>query len=485
MFRQLAPLFLHELVANAAARDPDTVAVADRNGSWTYAQLNSHAMEYATHIAAAGVRVGDRVLIRATAERWVIAAIYACSRIGAMAVPLNSDLPPAQWEQISLDAEPALVMSGPLPTAGPATAWKPASRANVDPDAAVLLLYTSGSTAAPKAVVCAHRSVLFATTAIASRLNYRSDDVVLCRLPLSFDYGLYQAFLTALCGATLVLSGPGDDAGLLGIMRRHGVTVAPVVPSLATMLARLAVRGTVPTVRLFTNTGQELTPPQIDALRRSFPSAAVQLMYGTTECKRITIGQPNEDLALPGSVGSPLPGTSVQIIDNDARPVSPGVEGQITVAGPHLMNGYWRDEELTARIYRKDAVTGERVLHTGDYGHIDEGGNLFFHGRRDELFKHHGVRTSVAEIEAAARAVPDVDEAAVVPPRGDDEAVLFAVTVLAPSEVLRRLRDRLDPLKVPAHCRTLARLPLGPRGKIDRTALAALVDGEKAQAARA
>ncbi|WP_040864229.1 class I adenylate-forming enzyme family protein [Nocardia exalbida] len=485
MFRQSAPLFLHELVANVAAQNPDKVAVADRNGSWTYAELHSRTAEYATHIAAAGVRAGDRVLIRAIAERWVIAAIYACSRIGAMAVPLNPDLRPTQWEQINRDAEPALVMSDPLPTAGLATARKPASPGNLDPDAAALLLYTSGSTAAPKAVVCAHRSILFATSAIASRLNYRSDDVVLCRLPLSFDYGLYQTFLTALCGATLVLSGPGDDAGLLGIMRRHGVTVAPVVPSLATMLARLAVRGTAPTIRLFTNTGQELTSPQIAALRRAFPSAAVQLMYGTTECKRITIGQPNEDLALPGSVGSPLPGTSVRIVDNDARPVPPGVEGQITVAGPHLMNGYWRDEELTARIYQKDAVTGERVLHTGDYGHMDEGGNLFFHGRRDELFKHHGVRTSVAEIEAAASAVPDVDEAAVVPPRGDDEAVLFAVTVLEPSEVLRRLRDRLDPLKVPTRCRTLSRLPLGPRGKIDRTALAALVDGAEAQAAHA
>ncbi|MFG3616194.1 class I adenylate-forming enzyme family protein [Nocardia sp. NPDC047654] len=485
MFRQSAPLFLHELAANAAAQNPDKVAVADRNGSWTYAELHSHTVEYATHIAAAGVRAGDRVLIRAMAERWVIAAIYACSRIGAMAVPLNPDLRPTQWEQINRDAEPALVMSDPLPTAGLATAWKPASPENFDSDAVALLLYTSGSTAAPKAVVCAHRSILFATSAIASRLNYRSDDVVLCRLPLSFDYGLYQTFLTALCGATLVLSGPGDDAGLLGIMRRHGVTVAPLVPSLATMLARLAVRGTVPSIRLFTNTGQELTPPQIAALRRTFPSAAVQLMYGTTECKRITIGQPNEDLALPGSVGSPLPGTSVRIVDNDARPVPPGVEGQITVAGPHLMNGYWRDEELTARIYQEDAVTGERVLHTGDYGHMDEGGNLFFHGRRDDLFKHHGVRTSVAEIEAAASAVPEVDEAAVVPPRGDDEAVLFAVTVLEPSEVLRRLRDRLDPLKVPTRCQTLSRLPLGPRGKIDRTALAALVDGEKAQAAHA
>ncbi|GAB2640092.1 AMP-binding protein [Nocardia goodfellowii] len=442
-------------------------------------------MEYATVLVAAGVRVGDRVLIRATAERWVLAAIYGCSRIGAIAVPLNPDLRPTQWTEIGDDAEPTFVMSGPLSLAPPAVAGESTSQAVRDPDATVLLLYTSGSTAAPKAVVCAHRPVLFATTAIATRLNYRPDDVVLCRLPLSFDYGLYQAFLTAYCGATLVLAGAGGDAGLLGVMRRHRVTVVPVVPSLATMLVRLAARGSVTTIRLFTNTGQELTASQIGALRRTFPSAAIQLMYGTTECKRITIGEPDGDTSRPGAVGKPLPGTAVRIVDEDARPVPTGTEGQIVVAGPHLMNGYWRAEDLTALTYGTDTATGERVLYTGDYGRLDESGNLYFHGRRDQLFKHRGVRTSVAEIEAAARAVPDIVDAAVVPPRGGDDAVLFAVTTLSPVEVLRQLRARLEPLKVPAHCQTLAQLPLGASGKTDRTALAALVTDAKAQGANA
>ncbi|MFE7741644.1 class I adenylate-forming enzyme family protein [Nocardia sp. NPDC057455] len=466
-------------------RSPETVAVADIDGSWTYAELNDRVTECAREIAAAGIGVGDRVLIRATAERWVLAAIYACSRIGAIAVPLNPDLRPAQWEQIRADAEPALELDSLRSAAQSVATGAPAPVEASDPEATALLLYTSGSTAAPKAVVCAHSSVLFATAAIAARVNYRRDDVVLCRLPLSFDYGLYQAFLTAFRGATLVLSGPGADAGLLATIRRFGVTVVPVVPSLATMLVRLAARRTAPTIRLFTNTGQELTKGQIDALRETFPSAAVQLMYGTTECKRITIGDPDGDLIRPGSVGLPLPGTTVRIVDPDGRPVAPGAEGQITVIGPHLMNGYWRDDELTARTYRRDVVTGERVLYTGDYGHLDEDGHLYFRGRRDQLFKSRGVRTSVAEVEAAALAVPGVLDAAVLPPRGDDDAVLFAVTASTPTEVLRGLRDRLEPLKVPARCVVIAEIPLGATGKTDRTALAELAEGAQAGVIRA
>jgi len=470
---QAESILLHELVAATAARRPDALAVADADGSWTYAELDSQARQYAAAIAAQGVRAGDRVLIRASAERWVLAAIYACSWIGAIAVPLNTELRPAQWDQITADAEPALTLTRP-----PATGGTPTPSLVSDPDSPALLLYTSGSTAAPKAVVCTHRQVLFATAAIAGLLGYGPDDVVLCRLPLSFDYGLYQAFLTALSGAALVLAGSAADGGLLATARRHQVTVVPLVPSLATMLVRLAARGTAPSIRLFTNTGQELAAPQIDALRLAFPAAAIQLMYGTTECKRITIGPPDCDRARPGSVGPPLPGTTVRVIGEDGRPVPPGTEGEITVSGPHLMSGYWRDAALTAQAYRTDTGTGERVLHTGDYGRLDEDGNLYIHGRRDQLFKHRGVRTSVAEIEAAARTVPGVLDAAVVPPGGDDEAVLFAVTGLAPAEVLRGLRDRLEPLKVPARCVVLPELPVGATGKTDRSSLAELAKAQ-------
>ncbi|WP_280457733.1 class I adenylate-forming enzyme family protein [Nocardia carnea] len=478
MFTTREARLIHELAARAAERWPDSVAIVDPGGSWTYAELNAKIMDYAAQIIGAGVRPGDRVVIRAVPERWVLATIYACARIGAIAVPISPDLRPAEQEQIYSDAEPALVLNGPVPGSSASVALPPSE--SLDPDSPVLILYTSGSTAAPKGVVCAHRSMLFAIAAIMDCLRYRSNDVVLCRVPLSFDYGLYQSYLTALCGAALVLSGPGNDSGLLATIRRYGVSVVPVVPTLAALLVRLAARGTAQTVRLFTNTGEELDSAQVGALRQAFPSAAIQLMYGTTECKRITIAHPDSDLVRPGSVGAPLPGTSVRIVDVHDRPVPPGTEGQILVSGPHLMTGYWRDPELTSRTYRRDTLTGEHWLYTGDFGHIDDG-QLHLYGRRDHLFKHRGVRTSVAEVEGAARLVPGVSAAALLPPGARADAVLCVVTDLAPAEVLLRLRDRLEPLKVPTSCRVLAQLPLGPNGKVDRPALARLIDDEGGQ----
>ena len=467
------PQLLHSAMEATAARQPGAAAVYDTEGVWTYAELDAASRRYAAHLASAGVKAGDRVLIRAVAERWVLAAVYACSRTGAIAVPLNPDLRPAQWEAITTDAEPAAVLTRP-----PATEDLAHTRLvdAVDPGSAVVFLYTSGSTAAPKAVVCPHRQVLFAARTVAATLGYRADDVILCRLPLSFDYGLYQAFMAAITGASLVLRGPGQDSGLLAAVREHAVTVVPVVPSLAALLNQLGRRGPAPGVRLLTNTGQELTSHHIAGLRRTFPAASVRLMYGTTECKRVTIAEPDSDLVAPGSVGGPLPGTTIRVEDSDGRPVALGEEGHIVVEGPHLMDGYWKDEALTERTYRQAASTGERVLHTGDYGHLDANGNLYLHGRRDDLFKSRGVRTSVAEVEAAVLGVPDVTDAAVVPPRDGYEAVLFAVTTLPPDEVRRRLHERLEAAKVPAVCRVLSALPLGGNGKTDRTALRALVE---------
>ena len=467
-----SPCFVHDILEQAAIRQPDAVAVRDIEGAWTYAELSRCSREYAAGLTAIGVQSGDRVLIRAVAERWVLAAVYACSRIGAIAVPLSPELRPGQWERIVADAEPAAVLREPPDV----TAQAPVSTDGAGPGSPILFLYTSGSTGDPKAVMCPHRAVVFAARAIEARLGYRADDVILCRLPLSFDYGLYQTFLAAMAGAELVLRDARHDGGLMATIRQYDVTVVPLVPSLATMLIQLGKRGIAPSVRLVTNTGQELPPVQIDGLRRIFPACSVQLMYGTTECKRVTIAEPDADLVRPGSVGTALPGTSVRIVDSAGRRVAPGVEGQIVVSGPHLMSGYWKDDALTAQTYRPDPELGVSLLYTGDYGHLDHEGHLYFHGRRDHLFKLRGIRTSVAEIEDATRRVPHVTDAAVIPPQHGRDAVLFVVSPLDGGEVLRRLRDRLEPGKVPAICRVLPSLPLGSTGKVDRSALRRLAD---------
>jgi len=258
-----------------------------------------------------------------------------------------------------------------------------------------------------------------------------------------------------------VLTKPAGHVRLISTIHERGVTVIPVVPSLAELLVRLAARHpAVLPVRLFTNTGAALTAPMIASLRARFPHASVVPMFGITECKRVSIAEYDGDLLRPGAVGRPLDGTELLITGDDGRPLAAGQVGEIVVRGPHVMSGYWRAPQLTAQRFRRDPVTGVMSLHTGDYGRLDADGYLYFEGRRDDMFKRSGLRVSALEIEAAACDVPGVRAAAVLPPAGTRDAVLFrrhrpgSCRRAAPAQ--RANRGRQGPVDLPGPGRAAA-----------------------------
>ncbi|WP_181768702.1 class I adenylate-forming enzyme family protein [Streptomyces albidus (ex Kaewkla and Franco 2022)] len=496
------------ILAPAVAHNPDGPAVRDRAGVWTYAELDAASRAFEGELRRLGVKPGDRVLVRAGSVREFTAMLYGTWRLGAVFVPISFAMRTFHLRSVIADSEPALIVATaaerdgvegfPWPGGVPvrvledldftatelADSDAPAA-APVPADRLALLIYTSGSTAAPKGVACPHAPVVFAARAIADRLEYQPDDVVLTAVPLSFDYGLYQVLLCALARAELLLSDADGHARLLGYARDHGATVLPLVPSLGEVLVRLAARDPRPTrLRLFTNTGAALNAPLIAALRESFPGAKVAPMFGTTECKRITVLEPDGDLERPGSVGPALPGTEVLILDEDGQALPAGDVGEIAVRGPHVMAGYWRAPEVTAQRFRTGA-DGTVTLHTGDYGWLDADGHLYFQGRRDDLFKRRGLRMSAIEIEAATLDVTGVREAALLVPEAGRDMVLFVVgDALTPEDVLLQLADRLEQAKVPEICHMLQALPLTPNGKTDRKRLKALLDGEFKEAVR-
>jgi acyl-CoA synthetase (AMP-forming)/AMP-acid ligase II len=490
-------MMVHDLLDDAVRRWPDAPAVADGSVRLTYREVARRSTAVASWLHRQGVRRGDRVVLRLPGDADFVTLLFGALRTGAAVVPVHPAASQFHLAWILRDAAPALVvardddapamraLTAPVhdvtlvrrelagaPSGGvrpvPATA----------PSDTALLMYTSGSTALPRAVVCPHDRVRFAVAAIAARLRYTAGDVVFCRSPMSFDYGLYQVFLCAEAGALLELRPRLSDAALLREIRRSGATVVPVVPTVATILHRLSTRDGSPTaVRLLTNTGAALTTTVAAGLRRAFPDAAVVPMYGMTECKRITIAEPDEDLSHPGTVGRALDGTEVTVVDDEGRPVAAGTTGEIRVRGPHVMAGYWAAPDETARRFdRPDAA--DRVLRTGDYGFLDASGRLYFVGRRDDIFKRNSVRTSVQEIEAAAADVPGVHAAAARPPGTDGELVVWVAGDVDPDDVLAGIAGRLDRAKVPDRCVVLPALPTGANGKVDRTALgvAVLVD---------
>ncbi|MGW1871262.1 class I adenylate-forming enzyme family protein [Streptomyces mauvecolor] len=484
------------LLAAAVAARPDAPAVRDASGVWTYAELDAWSRAYADWLTAQGVGHADRILVRVGNTREFTALMFGALRRGIAFVPVNPAMKRFHLNTVVPDCDPVLVIGqdaqdtailGEL-TERPVfeldevrrgaealydAAPSALDEAPVAPDDLGLLIYTSGSTSAPKAVVSTHAPIVFAARAIQARLDYREDDVVLVAVPVSFDYGLYQILLSVIAGAQVLLTSPDRHVRLLGTLHEHRVTVVPLVPSLGEMLLTLSKRDRreAPPVRLFTNTGAALTGPVIAQLRAAFPKAQVSPMFGTTECKRITVLEPDGDIARPGSVGRALDGTEVLILDDDGRLLPPGTVGEICVRGPHIMTGYWQAPEQTALRFRPDPVTGEVTLHTGDYGHLDTDGHLYFEGRRDDLFKRKGVRMGTLEIETAALDIKGVTAAAALAPAEGHDLTLYAVTELTADEVLAQLTERLEAAKVPAVCHLLDELPLTPNGKTDKQRL--------------
>jgi acyl-CoA synthetase (AMP-forming)/AMP-acid ligase II len=485
--------FLHDVLDSAAAARPARPALRAHNRPLTHAVLRERSLGLAGWLASLGVGHGDRIVVQGGNHPDTVALLYAASRLGAIFTCLHPAVQPYQLRHVLADCDPAVVIAGeecldaarasrPAPVEVledlPTRDLEAPGPSPARPGDPACLIYTSGSTAMPKAVVCPHRQMLFAARAIQARLGYNAADTVFCALPLSFDYGLYQVLLCGLAGAGLVL-GDARDAGptLLATLVREQVSVAPLVPTLAGTLARLLDRGgPAPTrLRLLTNTGAAMPAPTLARLRAHLPALRVQLMFGLTECKRVSIMEPDGDLARPGSSGRPLDGTEAYAADQGGRPLPPGETGQLIVRGPHVMAGYWRAPDLTSRRFFTGS-DGTASLATGDQAWFDADGYLYFAGRDDDLYKNRGLRVAAAEVEAAALDVPGVTGAALLPPDHSHPPRLAVTGQVQPAQVLKELATRLEDYKVPAACRVLADLPVTAHGKTDKKAVATRLD---------
>lgn len=469
-------MLVHDLFAGTRAARPEHPAVIHSDGTLTYAELGLLVDKSVGWLREQGITAGERVVYGGDADHRFLAFFYASLRLGAIFVPTHPELTATQLGYIADDCDAAIVLHGTGPLA---SAWQAVQDTTPDPYAAgttpddiALLIYTSGSTGKPKGVVCPHRPMVAAVAAINERLGYRPDDVVLCRLPLSFDYGLYQALLCAQAGATLLLAARSRDAALLKMIERHEVSVVPLVPSLAQMLSVLQRRKRVANrVRLFTNTGARLGRDTVAELLDCFPGARYASMYGMTECKRISILDTAEYAEHPESVGRAIPGDFIRIVGPDKREVPPGMVGEIVVWGATVMAGYWQIpmDQQQRYLPRPD---GSLELHTGDQGYLDADGRLYFVGRNDDMIKRRGIRVSLTEIENAAELVTGVTAAVALRPAADDAPLVLAVqSELTEDELREALTAHLDRARLPDRIAHLAEVPLTPNGKPDRAAV--------------
>jgi amino acid adenylation domain-containing protein len=510
---------LHDYLLHSAFRHSEKVALVCMKQRVTYRELDSRSNALAHNLIASGVERGDRVAIFAdnTVETvvafWavlkanaVVSIVNPLTKSGKLSYLLNDCRPAAlitDQHLYSAFAEPAracshlrrVIVSGAIDDAKlagipGAQRWDdalaagdptvPPMRTCIDVDLAAII-YTSGSTGEPKGVMLTHCNMLTACTSIAAYLEVQEDEVILCVLPLAFDYGLYQMIMAFRIGARLVLDRSfAFPAQILNLMIEEGVTAFPGVPTIFSILAEFKTLKDYDfsKIRYVTNTAAALPSKHILMLKNIFPASRIYSMYGLTECKRCTYLPPKDLDRKPGSVGVAIPNTEMWIVDEDGNRVGPNVVGQLVIRGATVMKGYWEKPEATARKLKPGPVPGEQVLYTGDFCKMDDEGYLYFVGRMDDVIKCRGEKVAPKEVENVLMNIPGVKEAAVIGVKDEiyGEAVKAFVVLeqgveLAEKQLQKECQRHLENYMVPKYVVIVPTLPRTDTGKIKKTDL--------------
>jgi long-chain acyl-CoA synthetase len=511
-------MLVHDLIRGAACAAPDKVALIAGKERWTFAALDQASDRLAMALQQTGVGRGDRVVAMLENCPEMVVSLWGVLKAGAVFVPLHHTTKEDKLGFILADSEAAaliapaalqtrvraavarspsvktVVWSGEAPGAqGPRLAEviatpQPAPRdvGLIDQDLS-LIIYTSGSTGRPKGVMMTHRNIRHNVWSISTYLGNVPEDVVLCVLPLSFDYGLFQVLTGAQVGFTVVLE--RSFAFPMDVLKRvaeHRVTGLPGVPTIFATLLQFVPSDDLDlsSLRYLTNTAAALPPAHIRRLRALLPQARIFSMFGLTECTRVSYLDPDRLDAKITSVGRAMPNTEAYVVDDDGRRLPPGEIGELVVRGSSVMRGYWRRPDATAKALREGELPGEKVLYSGDLFWMDADGDLHFVGRKDDVFKCRGEKVSPKEVENVLYELDAVAEAVVigVPDEIDGMAVKAFIVVrpghaLSEQAVRRHCRGRIEPHLVPKHVDMVESLPKTDSGKITRTPLRAAAAG--------
>jgi len=521
------PILVQDWLGRSARRFPDKVALVCGQERWTYGQLNRHTDHLAAALLNAGLRRQDRIVILLDNSAETVISLYGTLKAGGVFVILASSIKAAKLRYILENSDAGILIthtdkakvvcdalsnwpkdckviwvgpksSIPEKLSRSSTSWddlfsnigstaKNFAEQNenkfsrcIDVDLATLI-YTSGTTGEPKGVMSTHHNMISAARSIIQYIGNSEDDIILDVLPLSFGYGLYQVIMSVMFGGTVVLEKSFVFIhNVLELIPQHKVTGFPLVPTIAAMLLRLQdiKKYDFSTVRYMTSAGAALPAEHIRKLRESFPSVMIFSMYGLTECIRVCYLPPEQLDQKPLSVGKAMPNCDVFVVDEHGNEVAPDRTGELIVRGSNVMQGYWKDPELTAKTYRNGRYPSERLLYSGDYFRKDEEGFLYFLGRKDDMIKSKGERISAKELENIICCMVGVAEVAII---GVPDEILGqaikAFVVPAPGaeltekQVLKYCVETMETFMVPKFVEFMDSLPKTPNGKIDKRQL--------------
>lgn len=499
-------------VADVVRRHPQRVAIVADDRRIRYAEFWDEARNFAQALRARGLRKGERVAILLPNRIEAAVACYGCWLAGGIAAPLNAqarardfeawlrhcDARHIVYEHSHGDAVEAISKVDASGGHAPVERWpigadRPlcpqdaasASASDIDTDFdakgiaaddAALILYTSGTTGAPKGVTLTHGNLLANASAVVRYLELSEHDSVLSILAFYYAYGASVLHTHLLSGGCVVLAQNLLFPHLLmDTIARERITGFSGVPSTyALLLERVKlVDYDLSSLRYLTQAGGAMSATLTRRLRNALPDARLFVMYGQTEAtSRLTWLPPERLDEKIGSVGIPVDGVELRIECEDGRAADLYEPGEVWVRGANVMHGYWNNPEASASVLRGG------WLRTGDMGHLDADGFLYLDGRRCDMIKTGAHRVHPNDIEDVIHEVPGVSEVAVV---GIDDTVLGQVIkafIVAPGLPLNsenmikaHCRERLASYKIPREIEFVSTLPRTASGKVRRAAL--------------
>ena len=517
---------LPDLLDEMAARQPARELVVGGATRLTYAEAREQARGLAKGLYQLGVRRGDHVaLLMDNRAEWVLVD-FAVTLLGATLVPISTWSRPRELgyvlghcdattfvtvdrvmghdflamlaeiggpgsaalprlrHVVAVGAAPGgeAIAFDDLPGLGAAVpdATLEASQRAVSPDDVAYILYTSGTTSTPKGVQLRHRGLIENPWSIGERQHLGPDDRMWMGISLFWSFGCLNALLAVMThGGCLVLQERFDAGAALELIERERCTVYYGTPNIALALWEHPDRPRRDLSSL--RTGAAIGPPPAMQMVMDLGAREICNVYGLTECygnSHVTDAGDPVDVRL-ASVGRPLPGMEIRIVDRDTRrPLPPGEVGEILIRG-HLTPGYYKDPERNAA-----AFDAEGFFLSGDLGTVDGDGRLYFRGRIKEMVKTGGINVAPLEVEEVLLAHDSVEQAYVVGlPDPRREEILAAAIVLkdgrsASEDALRaHCKKALAAFKVPVHFRVMARaeLPVTATGKVQKFRLQELL----------
>lgn len=476
-----------------AAANPDRIALVGVDQTLTYGEVDAASAGLARRLVSAGLGVGSRVAILAERGPTLVWTMLGVLRAGATMVPLDGDYPEERLRTLlAVSSADALIIPRPAEVPGWATGVKHVLAA-IDQDASAAapigapeliaagspsnpayLLFTSGSTGAPKCIATSHEPVLNFLRWQRDTFNLTSDDRFTNLCGLAHDMMIRDVFAPLSIGAQLAIPRQEDifkPGALLEWCAAQRPTVTHLTPAMGKLLSLARNAGQVLPFRLMFFGGDRLQPDVVHKMRELAPGAEIVNFYGATETPQAAAFHRTDPDAnwLTHPIGRGIDSFSLRIVDREHRPAPDGAPGEIAVLSPYLSLGYVRQGAIQPH-------PEPGIYYTGDTGFVLPSGEIMFTGRTDDQINIRGYRIELEEINSTLRLHPKVREAQVLIEGGETpRLVAFAAgDQLDEDDLYAWLNRKLPHYMVPSDIVCVGKLPLLPNGKLDRRTLLAM-----------